>query len=371
MAMHILQQQAHHLLTLLSIGLLELEESDTHDLVIPLHPTIRQGWEELCFLCFQLGELPPRTLPELAAWLHRSPNEWTAIGQFFTGDEYKTPLLHGGSVSQLCIQLGDPYVGVFNVHLELEDALFKRIYDRCRQLGNAELYAQARLFLCRHPVIADHFSVLMSETEDWPANIRRLVEDCYEDIPPEAIFHHGKDVDVVLLCPYCGWTLRRRKREWVCHEGGFCLATHGDLAETAEQVPYRVGMSRLKEGVQRYVAAPERTLIKLADALNTMGGVHVTFYPELDSYDLLVEFMNGERWAVDMKEHRRAGRLAFHLKGFPFSPRWTRAFYLFPDHLADSEGYLNEFANYWTPQNDVSFMGVRAFLKNARKESEK
>src|SRR5258708_40357802 len=126
-------------------------------------------------------------------------------------------------------------------------------------------------------------------------------------------------------------------------------------------------MARTKEGIQRYVVAPEVTLIALYDKLTKEWGLNCALFPELDTYDLLIKFPNGKAWAVDVKDHRSAVRLAVNLLPFRWFPVWDRAFYVFPDYHADT-AYLNEFRNYWPSEKDVSYCGASTFVDWVREE---
>ena len=52
---------------------------------------------------------------------------------------------------------------------------------------------------------------------------------------------------------------------------------------------------------------------------------------------------------------------------FAYGPAWTKAFYVFPDHWANSD-YLNIFRGGWKAQKDVSAMGVSAFIDAVKQE---
>jgi hypothetical protein len=197
----------------------------------------------------------------------------------------------------------------------------------------------------------------------WNTQLAKLLRACYEEIPPAAIREaHGKRW--VALCPHCGWALNWKRDEAACHIGGICQRLVGDLAEHARWEAYIPGMHRTKEGVQRSVSAPEIDLMRLYQKLSHQWGVQVALYPNLDAYDLLITFVDGRRWAVDMKDHQNPTRLALHLNEtiFPYLPRWDAAFYVFPDYRATAE-YLNRFENNWNGHKGVTFVSYSAFVK--------
>jgi hypothetical protein len=168
--------------------------------------------------------------------------------------------------------------------------------------------------------------------------------------------------------------LRWRGDEAICYrderdKAGVCADLIGDLAANAKRIPYKPGMACTTEGIQRYVVAPEIELFRLHDRLQAEWGAILELYPDFDLFDLLVKFPNGAIWAVDLKDYANPVLLARRLNERPFAwgQNWAHAFYLFPDYRA-TPSYLNQFGNGWTPQKDVTFLSVTAFLARAREE---
>lgn len=85
---------------------------------------------------------------------------------------------------------------------------------------------------------------------------------------------------------------------------------------------YDAAMCRTTEGIQRYVVAPEVTLLTLRDDLTKLHGVHCELFPRFDAYDMLISLPSGKKWAVDMKDHRDPARLGGSLKPFSTVPAW-------------------------------------------------
>ena len=359
---------AKQLLAMLCIGLLKQEQNAQGDLVQPvthLNQYLRHGWEKLCYLCFSQGELPPQTLPAFVRLLHTSVAEWPVIGTTLGLLGYHDPLMVMGQATPFCVQQGEPFVHSYNPRLELEDQYFRRLRDVCLHYGYAEQYTRARTFINRHSIIEDPIESLSADPV-WKAEVRMCLLDCYETVPPVCIkSHEGKRF--LVLCPHCGWPLKWRREEARCHEDGICEALYGDLGQFGKWVPFSTGMARTKEGVQRYVVAPEISLIALYDRLVKDWGLNCYLFPELDTYDLLIKFPNGKAWAVDVKDHRSAVRLAISLPPFRYFPPWDRAFYVFPEHHSD-QAYLNEFGNYWIREKDVSYCGLNKFVEQVREE---
>jgi len=370
-----MDQSAFHInniLSLLSVGILQLEQTTQQSKttpLLPLNPTLRQGWEQLCYQCFYVGELPPRTLTELIHWLNMPTNQWPVLGKSLVEPEFNLPLIEDGEPSTLCVRLGSPYMKVYNLQQELEDDVFRQIHELCYKLGDPALYTTVRTFINRNVVLEDAYASITANA-DWPDEIRGLLSQCYQRIPVQCV---RKDVrgQYIVLCPHCGWPLEwNRRHEAGCYTGGPCTEMYGDLSESQIWKAYNPGMARTTEGIQRYVAAPEKSLLELVDALSSLWGIRLSLYPQLDAYDLLIEFINGQRWAVDLKDHKQAARLAIaiNLKPFKYDPSWDRAFYVFPNYRAN-EVYLNEFANAWMPEKGVQFMKLRKFIAWAKQEA--
>lgn len=123
---------------------------------------------------------------------------------------------------------------------------------------------------------------------------------------------------------------------------------------------------RTKEGIQRFVVAPEVQLVKLYDDISTMHGVICTLFPEFDAYDLQIRW-GGGTWAVDFKDQWHPARLARRLTPFARYPQWDRAFYVFPDHRA-SPSYMNTFKSHWRTERGVQVKKLSAFKSLVRKE---
>jgi hypothetical protein len=112
-----------------------------------LNAFFRRGWEQLCYVCFHAGEIPPLTIPELVRWLHRPAPSWPVIGSEISRQGHDHPLLVEGAASEFCACLAEPYLNSYNPRLELEDAYFRALYEACLSTGLPVQYTEARTFL--------------------------------------------------------------------------------------------------------------------------------------------------------------------------------------------------------------------------------
>jgi hypothetical protein len=177
------------ILTLFSIGILQLETMPNQNKIIPLLPlnaTVRRGWEQLSYLYFYEGEIPPRTLPELIQLLNTPTNQWPVIGIVLSEQDFSLPLIQKGMPSSLCIRLASPFMNVYNLQQELEDHVFRQIHERCYELGNPDLYTSVRVFINRNVILEDVYESIAANPT-WPDSIRGLLSQCYQRIPVKCV----------------------------------------------------------------------------------------------------------------------------------------------------------------------------------------
>lgn len=99
----------------------------------------------------------------------------------------------------------------------------------------------------------------------------------------------------------------------------------------------------LRTGIQRRTLIPGKLELNLYHWLEDEVRVQkpqlieVRLYPGVDRYDIRLLFADGEAWAVDVKDYRRATELGAHIAPHPepykADPRlhWDRAFYVVAD----------------------------------------
>lgn len=351
----------------IAIGLLlQAEETNKQtSIVLLLNDYLRHGWEQLCYLCYEAGTLPPQTLPDLVNWLHQPIERWTGIGSAFQTQGITGTLLNEGRPTHRCEELGGVLARDSNPRLALEDENFRRLHLACQSLGKPKLYSAARYFIGTHPVLTDPLTQILTNPK-WES-IRSQLKACYEEIP-RACWPSGQ----IVCCPICGWALEWNEDQAYCHTDGVCAERFGDLSQSSKRLPYTAGMLRTKAGIQRYVVAPEVELVQLYRRLKRKAVLHCTLYPAFDTYDLRIVFPDGEIWAVDLKDHRSPKQLAKWLNLYPFprDPKWHRAFYLFPKDRG-SAAYRNVFKNHWMKQEGVSVMNTTRFMRLVNQKLER
>lgn len=354
-------------LTRLSVGLIQ-QHSQSEPISL-LNPYLKQAWEYVCLCAYLDGVQPPDTLEAFVRWMHQPVELQGSFGAHCAEINLTGPILHNGELTSPFRALSERVANTYKPHLEMEDAHFRQIFEWCRENNDSDSYRAIRTFLVRNPIHADLYGI---ENPPWDYQLTPLFFRCYEPIPRAAI-RSQQGVRYIVNCPHCGWPLRWDTYDDAdCHPDGVCGQLYDPLAdydhEPEAMLLYHDELYETKAGIQRFVVAPEIALMELADVLQEMPHLQVELYPGVDSYDMLLTFPDGQRWAVDVKDWESAVSLAIGISEIPFSyrPPWDRAFYVFPDYRA-TPSYLNEFDSYWNGQSGVTYAGMRAFLKQVRK----
>ena len=168
--------------------------------------------------------------------------------------------------------------------------------EYCRANQLEEQYVALRKLIIDRPVLPyPEFRRLLSSSELRP--LRDFLLRIYVDLVnfvEEETYH---------FCPRCKYVMRRYKNTYICR-------SHTCEQITAERhLPPLPTISKddadtykvVKPGVHRYGTIPGIWEIELAEALTKLG-VRVTLWPEIDEFDLLVEFSKKNRWAIDVKD---------------------------------------------------------------------
>ena len=113
-------------------------------------------------------------------------------------------------------------------------------------------------------------------------------------------------------------------------------------------------MHRVRRGLARYTTLPGKLEMRLFQSLNRIRGLTVELWPDCDTYDIGIEFPDGQRWIVDCKDARNPVWLAHSLNQnqMPISGSTGRAFYVFPAyHRKLNPDYARAFSSRWRPHS--------------------
>ncbi|MFF4224099.1 hypothetical protein ACFYZH_14715 [Streptomyces abikoensis] len=285
--------------------------------------------------CLDVGETPPRSLPELWEWCRTRP---AGDPLFAVPASLVTPgatLVHpvGRMPTRSCLEVAShwPDGGV----AAYARALLGDLEARC---GTGERYRQCRRFLARHPVVhqRDRFG------PGWSKAVWSRVKDFYGPLP-ESLLVDG----VFLCCPSCG--LPALPRDGAVPVPG-PSATDADIwcegEECLRDDPLKLIREPdqtwiLRRSLRTFLALPHRTEEAAREALDRAGIDHEALSGPLSAYRL----RDTGPEVVDIQVHDRLqpALLAAHLTDSV--PLADRTLVVVPEALAGRDGYREAFTD--------------------------
>ncbi|MFJ9891811.1 hypothetical protein ACIQPR_00635 [Streptomyces sp. NPDC091280] len=285
--------------------------------------------------CLDIGETPPRSLPELLEWCRTKP---AGDPLFAVPASLVTPgatLVHpvGRMPTRSCLEVAShgPDGGVA-AHAR---ALLGDLEARC---GTGERYRQCRSFLARHPVVhrQDRFG------PGWSRAVWSRVKDLYGPLP-ESLLVDGD----FLRCPSCGLPALPGDRDVPVPVSP---TTDADIWCEGEECPRDDPPELIRDPEQTWIlrrplrtflALPYRTEEAALDALDRAGIDHDPLPGPLSAHRL----RDSGPATVDIQVYDRLqpALLAAHLTDS--APLADRTLVVVPDALAGRVGYRKAFAD--------------------------
>jgi len=322
-------------LHLIASGLSMLVQSvtDGHPLSVPYPPALQRGLDRLVVACLRQSQTPPRSVVELIDWCRKPLSSWPlalpadAIGPADTLliSDFPTRICDGWACAKP------------DVEAELgEQHLIRSVFQTCMEANNTTAYTAFRSLLIQHPVLtAFEFQQHMMRPE--LDILREHIRAAYAPAPVATIVQEHYH-----CCGNCGNLLLHTSTGNLECEDERCRGN----SRIGRTIPAHDEVVWLKRGLRRFVAAPGRVEIALAEELERMG-VQVELWPEFDRYDVRITFPNNEVWAIDVKDWANPFLLARSVRPIPRQPPWDRAFFVVPDERKrQRQDYLRAFQNY-------------------------
>ncbi|GGS64065.1 hypothetical protein AB0E75_24765 [Streptomyces griseoviridis] len=283
--------------------------------------------------CLDVGEAPPRSLPELWEWCGTRPSDDPLFAVPASLVSPGTTLVHpvGRMPTRSCLEVAShgPDKGVAAHARAL-------LGDLRARSGTEERYRQCRAFLARHPVVhqQDRFA------PGWNRAVWSRVKNLYGPLP-EYLLADG----VFLHCPSCG--LPALPRDSAVSVPGppaadaeiWCEGENCPRDAPAEPVREPDQAWILHRSLRWYLALPHRTDEAAREALERAGAAHETLPGLLPAYRLRD---TGPR-IVDIQVYDRVepALLAAHLA--VNTPLADRTLVVIPDVPAGRDGYRDAF----------------------------
>lgn len=308
----------------LATGLAEWEKREPQERSnIP--KALRVGMSRMYLTSLLQGdEQAPSNLPEFFEWAKKPVVEWKPATEI----KHLSPevtLTEDGLISDFALQW---QVTGSDVEMQVQEKVLQDVLEYCRTNQLEEQYRALRKLIIERPVLPyPEYRRLLSSTQLRP--LRDFLLQIYVDLADLAgdnIYH---------FCPRCKYIMCRRQDEtYRCRN-----MTCEQLSAKDRLLPLPSVSKQEAEtwkavtpGVHRYGTLPGLWEIHLAETLTKMG-VRVTLWPEIDEFDLLVEFSKKVRWAIDVKDwsyldEERLKKVEYRLDA-------TETFVVFPSERED------------------------------------
>jgi hypothetical protein len=262
----------------------------------------------------------PENVPEFFRRAGEPVVGWGPAAEIHNLSEDVT-LIEDGSVSDFAHQWR--VTGV-DVEKQVQEKVLQDVLEYCRGHQLDEQYRAFRELVITRPVMPyREFRALLSK--DLLRPLREFLLQVYVDLTDLAAG------DSYHFCPRCRYVRRQRPDGSYCCRSQVCER----LASEKHLVP-PPGLAReeaetykaITPGVHRYGTIPGLWEIYLSEELSKIGA-RVTLWPEIDEYDLLVEFGRKIRWAIDVKDWSCLDEE--RLKKVRCRPDTRETFVVFPD----------------------------------------
>jgi hypothetical protein len=287
------------------------------------HPpkALRMGMSRMYLTSLLQGDdEAPSNLPEFFDWAENPVVEWKPAAEIKHLSTDVT-LIEDGLVSDFALQW---QVTGTDVEMQVQEKILQDVLEYCRVHQLEDAYRTFRKLIIERPVLPyPEYRRLLSSSQLRP--LREFLMQTYVDLvdlAEENSYH---------FCPRCKYVMRRRRD-----------GTHSCRNITCEQLSAKLRLPPLPPiskqeaetwkavtpGVHRYGTIPGIWEIHLAETLTKLG-IRVTLWPEIDEFDLLVEFGRKVRWAIDVKDWSYLDEERLRNVQYRFDT--TETFVVFPD----------------------------------------
>ncbi|MBD1936318.1 Fis family transcriptional regulator [Microcoleus sp. FACHB-68] len=241
----------------------------------------------------QGDETAPSNLPEFFDWAKNPIVEWKPAAEI----KHLSPdvtLIEDELLSDFAQQW---QVTGGDVELQVQEKILQDVVEHCRVHQLEEAYRAYRKLIIERPVLSySQYRRLLSSTQLRP--LREFLLKTYinlVDLAEENSYH---------LCSRCKYVMRRHQYKTYSCRNITCEKLSAQLhLPPLPPIPKddAENWKVLTPGVHRYGTIPGIWEIQLAETLTKLG-IRVTLWPEIDEFDLLVEFSKKIRWAIDVKD---------------------------------------------------------------------
>jgi len=186
-----------------------------------------------------------------------------------------------------------------------------------------ETYCKIRRYIIEHPIISIEERRAISPDLAGNQAAKEAFQFAYEEISEDSY-----------RCPCCGWIMTCGKYGYSCHSP-HCTDITPNLTDEMKLDVSAGGLYRLKKGIMRYFAAPGKLELDIV-AYCEKKKICWTLWPQMDRYDVEIQFSDGEIWEIDTKAYRNPIALRTKIQndnGFP-EGEYARGYFVIPSEYA-------------------------------------
>lgn len=278
----------------LATGLVEWEKRDLQKRA-SLPKALRIGMSRMYLTSLLQGDrTAPENIPEFFEWAENPVIQWLPASDINNLSQDVT-LIEDGLVSDFTLQW---QVSGFDVEKQVQEKVLQDVLEYCRGHQLEEEYRTFRKLIITQPVLpyAEYRRLLSSSSP--LKSLREFLPQTHVDLvelEANTTYH---------FCPRCKYVQWRRTDGTYRCRNPWCRRLSARLnLPPLSPIPSNEAETwkAVTPGVYRYGTLPGLWEIQLAEELTKLG-VRVTLWPEIDEYDLLVEFSRKVRWAIDLKD---------------------------------------------------------------------
>ena len=239
----------------------------------------------------------------------------------------------------------------------LEGTDERALYYMLIELGQ-ETYCQLRKYIIEHPIISiDERRSMSLELAGIPG-AKEAFQFAYEEIMEDSY-----------RCPTCGWTITCGKYGYICHST-HCTDIIPDITEDMRLDISSGGLYRLKKGIMRYFAMPGKLELEIADFCERKR-IRAVLWPQMDTYDVEIQFSDGEIWEIDAKAYRNPIALKTKIckeNGFP-QGEYSRGYIVIPnEYTINQRNYTTVINRALKDQKNVTCVTWRTLKSEISKK---
>jgi hypothetical protein len=279
----------------LATGLVEWERQERQNRgKIP--ESLRLGMSGMYLTSLLQGdETAPANLPELFNLAANPVSEWKPAHAIKNLSQTVT-WIEEGTISDFAAQW---QVDGGDVEHQVQEKVLQDVLEYCRGHQLAAEYREFRQTIVTQPILTyPEYRRLMSSSSPLKL-LRDFIPQVYVNLSDLQV----ATKDSYHFCPRCRYFQSQREGIYRC-QSIWCrqLSVEAKLPPLAQMTIERAETCKaVTPGVYRYGTLPGIWEIQLYHQLKKMG-LGVTLWPEIDEYDLLVEFSRKLRWAIDLKD---------------------------------------------------------------------